>query len=205
MWDGISLDGHFNCCWLNWNYECVYCFLNQLCGAFNNVVRCNWCSQHLFKHPCFIGICIFHHEISCMGRVEYWSWTKESCNHVIQASLEASREVEFFYIWNVHGPIFFVMSSNCHVIIDSLVVSNMEHHLPLYISPFLRWIAEPKFITYFDIFFHLIIVISNWSCASSLLRFARCFSFFDSRAKTLTCFQFDYHGFLDCTSTKSKF
>jgi hypothetical protein len=68
-------------------------------------------------------VCIVHHEVSCMGRVEDWSWIKESCNHVIQASPKTPREVEFFFICNVHGPIFFVVSSNCHVIVDSLEVS----------------------------------------------------------------------------------
>ncbi len=151
MWDGIKLDGHFNCCWLNQNCGNVYWFLNKLCEAFNNAMRCNWCSQHLFKHPCFVGIGIFvykfwivvyvdgfvwgetrwlvnlinivHHEVSCMGWVEDWSWIKESCDHVIQASPEGPREVERSFICNVHGPIFFVMSSTCHVIVDFLGIS----------------------------------------------------------------------------------
>jgi len=40
MWDGIKLDGHFNCCWLNQNCGNVYWFLNKLCHAFNNAMRC---------------------------------------------------------------------------------------------------------------------------------------------------------------------
>ncbi len=138
-----------------------------------------------------------HHEVFYVWWLEYGPPAKELINHLIQASLKVMRKLFIISFLGDHG-LFFLILSNAHHEIKYFFEIACNH------TPFiLTCIEQLAFMTNAKIFLHFEIDVSNLCRSPTFAIISSCFTFLSCmRAKTSTCSQFAYRGFLNYTFTK---
>jgi hypothetical protein len=112
------------------------------------------------------------------------------------------KEVQCNLVLWAHLLVFFVVSCSGHIIKNILEISNNLFPFVFTHQAISHVLKQFCNITFANIFFHFITIISKWSHGSILLSVAKCSSFLALiKAMVFPCYQFNYLGFLACTST----